>query len=85
MHTTAHVLRNTLGGLALAVGLAVLLPDAVSASGGCCTQCSCIQLCCSSDGCGPGGGGQSCDSQGCSWWCYNPINGDHYECDRYCV
>lgn len=84
MRASLLALRNVVLGLGLALAIAALVPNtAVSASGTCCTQCSCVQLCCSSDECS-GGGNQDCDSGGCSWWCYSPMWVESYRCENYC-
>jgi hypothetical protein len=84
MRGTLLTLRNMIVGIGLAVGMAMVLPDAVFADT-CCTQCECVQLCCTSDGCGAGGGSCSRDSSGYSWWCYNPIGGGNSDCASYCI
>ena len=66
----------------VALALAVPLSTTLSAET-CCTQCSCMNLCCTIDVCGPDGGTVSCTDGGCSVNCrvYSPIS---FSCSQYC-
>ena len=84
MRDSLIALRNLGLGLAFAMTIAMFVPNTVSATT-CSTQCECILLICSSDNCGSGGGGASCNSSGCSWWCYDPMWAESYYCRDYCI
>lgn len=67
-------------GFALAVVVAVFLNTVPLRADTCCTQCNCVNLCCSNDGCG--GGGVECNAGGCTTYC----GGTQFEywCLHYC-
>lgn len=67
-------------GVVLAVTVAILLNTVPVRAETCCTPCSCINLCCSSDGCSSGGA--ECNSGGCTTYC----GGAQFEywCLHYC-
>lgn len=83
MRSLVLTFRNVVVGLGFSVALAGAIPNKVLASGTCCTECTCRNLCCTSDVCGPAGGGQSCDSSGCSFWCH-PLYAESFNCIDYC-
>jgi hypothetical protein len=75
-------IRNLVVGLVAAVALAALAPGASAST--CCVQCSCVQLCCSDDGCptpsaaicGGGGCTRICGGWETTWSCSQLCAGD---------
>jgi len=52
MRTGALLLVRVLAGVTLAVALAASVNSTVVYAAGCCTQCTCVNLCINNDGCG---------------------------------
>jgi len=69
--------------IALALALALTVPFATHLSAyTCCTQCSCVNLCCTDSVC-PEGGAANCSSGGCSVSCSGYAQME-WSCGSYC-
>ena len=56
MSSQLSLLRNMLVGIALATAVAATVTTTVVYAASCCTQCTCVNLCVSDDGCGSNSG-----------------------------
>ncbi len=80
MSTVFATIKRAIFGccLAAAIGYGATTVGAVDDT--CCTQCSCVQLCCSFEGCESGG--YICGASGCTRTCEGET--DSYRCADYC-